>query len=142
MQNPTDQKLEHILSFSPAIIYTCRAKGDFGATFVSENMTPRFGYSTQECLDNPNFWRENIHPDGSERVFENYGSLYEKGHHTHEYRFRKNDGSYVWVLDEVHLIRDPEGNPVEIVGSWLDITERKEAETALQKSEALFRAFF
>ena len=142
MHNPTNKRIEHILSFSPAIIYICRAEGDFGATFVSENITPRFGYSIQECLDNPDFWRGNIHPDDSERVFENYGSLYEVGRHTHEYRFRKKDGSYAWVLDEVHLIRDSEGNPVEIVGSWLDITKRKETEAALQKSEALFRAFF
>lgn len=142
MNNPTDTRIEHILSFSPAIIYTCRADGDLGATFVSKNITHRFGYSVQECLDDPNFWRGNIHPDDSERIFENPGSLYEKGHHTHEYRFRKKDGSYAWVLDEVHLIRDSEGNPIEIIGSWLDITARKETEVALQKSEALFRAFF
>jgi PAS domain S-box-containing protein len=142
MHNSTDQRLEHILSFSPAIIYTCRAGGAFGATFVSANITSLFGYSTQECLDNPSFWRENIHPDDCERVFENYGFLYEKGHHTHEYRFRKKDGGYVWVLDEVHLVCDPEGSPVEIIGSWLDITKRKETEAALQKSEALFRSFF
>ncbi|MCF6239401.1 MAG: PAS domain S-box protein, partial [Candidatus Marinimicrobia bacterium] len=142
MNNPTATRIEHILSFSPAIIYTCRADGDFGATFISKNITHRFGYSVQECLDDPNFWRGNIHPDDSERIFENSGSLYKKGSHTHEYRFRKKDGSYAWVLDEVHLIRDSEGNPIEIVGSWLDITERKETEVALQKSEALFRAFF
>ena len=139
MHNPTNKRIEYILSFSPAIIYTCRAEGDFGVTFVSENITPRFGYSIQECLDSPNFWRGNIHPDDCERIFENYGSLYVKGHHTHEYRFRKKDGSYAWVLDEVHLIRDPEGNPVEIVGSWLDISLRKQAEEELRESEARYR---
>ncbi|RLB63908.1 MAG: hypothetical protein DRH08_10435 [Deltaproteobacteria bacterium] len=139
MHNSTDKRIEYILSFSPAIIYACRVDGNFGATFVSENISSQFGYSTRECLDNPDFWRSNIHPDDCERVFENYGALYEKGHHTHEYRFRRKDGSYVWVLDEVNLIRDSEGNPVEIIGSWLDITQRKETEEVLLKSDVRYR---
>ena len=140
----TDQRIKHILSLSPAIIYTCRVDRAFGATFVSENITSLFGYSTQECLDNPDFWWENIHPDDRERIIESqhYDILIEKGHYAHEYRFRKKDGNYAWVLDELRLIRDSEGNHVEIVGSWLDITDRKETEDALRESEALFRDFF
>ncbi|MBW2690147.1 MAG: PAS domain-containing protein, partial [Deltaproteobacteria bacterium] len=139
MQNYTDQRTRQILSSSPAIIYTCRATGDYCATFVSENITPFFGYSVQEVLDNPGFWRENIHPDDRTRVFKHYGTLYQEGHHIHEYRFRKKDGQYLWVLDELRLIRDSEGNPDEIVGSWLDITKRKHAEDALRESELRFR---
>ncbi len=144
MHNLTEQRIKYILSSSPAIIYTCRADRAFGATFVSENITSRFGYSIQECLDNPDFWWENVHPDDRERILESqhYDILVTEGHYVHEYRFRKKDGNYIWVHDELRFIRDPEGNPVEIVGSWLDITERKETEATLQKSEALFRAFF
>lgn len=142
MNDLTDLKIAQILSYSPAIIYVCRAGGDFGATFVSANITSLFGYSQHECLDSPDFWRNNIHPDDCGRVFEAYQSFFETGHHVHEYRFRKKDGRYLWVLDEVRLIRDSQGNPFEIVGSWLDITGRKAAETALQRSEALFRDFF
>jgi PAS domain S-box-containing protein len=142
MNDLTDPKIAQILSYSPAIIYVCRAGGDFGATFVSANITPLFGYSQNECLDSPDFWRNNIHPDDCGRVFEAYQSFFETGHHVHEYRFRKKDGRYLWVLDEVRLIRDSQGNPFEIIGSWLDITVRKAAEKALQRSEALFRDFF
>ena len=137
----TDQRIKHILSLSPAIIYTCKVDRAFGATFVSENITPLFGYSTRECLDNPDFWWDNIHPDDRERITasQHYDILIVKGHYVHEYRFRKKDGSYAWVLDELRLIRDSEGNHVEIVGSWLDITDRKETENALRESEALDR---
>jgi PAS domain S-box-containing protein len=142
MHNSNDQRIEHILSRSPAIIYAGRVDIAFCLTFMTENFSSRFGFSTKECLDNPAFWRKNIHPDDCDCVFADYASLREKEHHLHEYRFRKKDGNYLWVLDELRLINDPEGNPVEIIGSWLDITERKEAEVALQKSEVLFRAFF
>lgn len=138
----SDQKIREILSSSPAILYACRADGDFGATFVSENITPILGYSPQECLENPDFWRGNIHPDDAPEVLEKFEQFFAKGHHVHEYRFRKKDGSYIWVFDEIRLIRDPDGNPLEMVGSWSDITARKTAEVSLKKSEELFRAFF
>ena len=47
-----------------------------------------------------------------------------------EYRFRNIDGTYRWLSDEQHLIRDEKGEPLEIVGSWSDITQRKAAEQA------------
>src|SRR5262245_12056596 len=58
-----------------------------------------------------------------------------KGRHTIESRFLKKDGSYCWVIDEQHLIRDRDGNPVEVVGSWSDVTAPKEAEFAFRRSE-------
>lgn len=142
MQDFSDQKIRQILSFSPAVIYTVRVNEPFNLTFISENFSSRFGYSTNECLNNPDFWREHIHPDDCECVFTDQLSLFKDGHHVHEYRFRKKDGDYVWILDEIRLMRDSEGTPVEIVGSWLDITDRKTAEAALRESENLFRDFF
>ena len=61
--------------------------------------------------------------------------LFKKGRHTVEYRFLKKDGNYCWVIDEQHLVRDEEGQPVEVVGSWSDVTARKEAEIAFRRSE-------
>ena len=142
MNEPINQRLEYLLSCSPAIVYAGRFNEPFSLTFISENFSTRFGHSTKECLDNQDFWRENIHPDDRDCVFADYASLLEDGHHVHEYRFRKKGGDYLWVHDEIHLIRDSQDRPIEIVGSWLDITDRKTAETALQKSEALFRDFF
>jgi PAS domain S-box-containing protein len=142
MKVSTEVRLRQILSSSPAIIYTCRAGGDYSATFVSDNFSHRFGYASHEFLNQPNFWRNNIHPDDQERVFADYGRLFENGYHVHEYRFRKKNGDYVWVHDELQLICNDDGKPEEIVGSWLDITESQETKAALQKSETLFQEFF
>jgi hypothetical protein len=45
-----------------------------------------------------------------------------------EYRFRRGDGSYAWVFNRGHIVRDPAGKATRMIGAMMDITERKEAE--------------
>ena len=123
-------RLSQLLGAAPAIIYSFKARGDFAATFVSENIRQVFGYDPGEYLKNPDFWRERVHPDDLARVEDEISRLFGNGVHTLEYRFRRNDGSYCWVIDEQHLLKDEASKPLEIVGSWSDVTARKEAEAA------------
>jgi PAS domain S-box-containing protein len=123
-------RASRLLSASPAVIYSFKAKGDFAATSVSDNIARLFGYAPSEYLDNPNFWREHVHPDDLERIEAEVNDLFKEGTHAIEYRFRRKDGSYCWVNDEQHLVRDEKGEPAEIVGSWSDISARKTAEGA------------
>ena len=54
-----------------------------------------------------------------------------------EYRMRHKSGEWRWVLTrETVFSRTPEGHPKQILGSATDISDRKHAEAALQKSEA------
>jgi adenylate cyclase len=55
-------RLARLLDASPAVIYSFEAKGDFRPTFVSDNIARLFGYQAREYLDDPNFWREHVHP--------------------------------------------------------------------------------
>ena len=66
-----------------------------------------------------------MHPDDLAAVEAESVQLFRKGRHTVEYRFLKKDGTYCWVNDEQRLIRDEDGQPEEVVGSWSDISERK-----------------
>ena len=52
-----------------------------------------------------------------------------------EKQYRRKDGSFVWVRNNVSLVREPENTPRFMVALSEDITERKQAEEALQKSE-------
>lgn len=141
MDTLTEQRLRQILSSCPAIIYTCRAE-DLTPTFVSDNITEHFGYTVEDCLDTPGFWSDNLHPADRERILAAHDLVFTQGRNSQEYRFRKKDGDYVWIQDEVRLVCDAAGKPAEIIGSWLDITQRKHEEGARFKSEQLFRAFF
>ena len=112
------------------MIYSYKATGDFAPTFVSQNIRDWLGYEPQEYLENADFWRRCVHPDDLAAVEAESVHLFKKGRHTVEYRFLKKDGTYCWVNDEQRLIRDEDGQPAEVVGSWSDITERKRAEEA------------
>jgi PAS domain S-box-containing protein len=126
----SQQRLIHLLNSSPAVTYSFKAAGDFGPTFISDNLRRVFGYEPSDYLTDPNFWRDRVHPDDLPRVEEGITRLFGNGVHTLEYRFRRQDGSYCWVEDDQHLIRDDAGVPLEIVGAWSDISARKKAEEA------------
>jgi PAS domain S-box-containing protein len=125
-------RLEHLLTSSTAVIYTCKADGDFGATFISENVKDQLGYKPDDFISNSGFWKDGIHPDDVTRILGEVETLFDKGAHVNEYRFLHKDGSYRWMRDELKLIRDKDGNPLEMVGCWYDITERKQAEQQLR----------
>jgi PAS domain S-box-containing protein len=56
-----------------------------------------------------------------------------------EYRWKCKDGEYRWFSDNRALVRDEHGRPLATVGTVRDITERKQAESALRESEEQFR---
>ncbi|MHC4555987.1 MAG: PAS domain S-box protein [Planctomycetota bacterium] len=134
------RRLEYLVSSNPAVIYTSRTSGDYGATYISENVTSLTGHEAKDFIENPSFWVDHIHPDDKKHILDGLPAIFEKGNHTHEYRFLYKDGSYQWMLDEMRLVRDEQGNPLEIIGSWINITERKQAEDALSESEERFRS--
>ena len=58
-----------------------------------------------------------------------------------KYRLRHRDGSWRWVLVRAQAVWDQNGQPVRLVGTHSDITERKEYLAALEASEVRFSAF-
>jgi PAS domain S-box-containing protein len=124
----TRQRLQYLLAVSPAIIYTTKASGDYACTFVSENLRAIMGYGPQEMTTDPKGWPDHLHPDDSPRAFGEMLPMISRGGGTVEYRFRHRDGHYIWIQDTFKVVYDDAGHPLELVGAWADITERKEAE--------------
>jgi PAS domain S-box-containing protein len=136
------ERLEFVLSASPAVIYTCQAWGNFKATFISDNVQYVLGYTAEEWLTEPDFWVNHIHPDDLAHVFAQLAHLEEQEYHIHQYRFLHQDGSYRWIEDVLRLVRDQTDKPVEIIGYVVDISqqqaalcERELAQEALRLSE-------
>ena len=136
----SEARLRHLLTASPAVIYSAKAHGDYGATFISANVREQLGHAPEDFLNESGFWANNIHPDDRERVLAHQALLFTQGRITVEHRFRHKDGSWRWMHDTTVLVRDAAGEPLELVGSWIDITARKQLEDALGESEARNRA--
>jgi PAS domain S-box-containing protein len=124
-------RLRHLVEFSPAVLYCCDPNADYCATFVSTNVRWLLGYEPRDFIDNPRFWVEHIHPDDAPATRANVVEAIKLDYYVHEYRFRRSDGSYRWLRDEFRIVRDTSGNPIEMVGSWVDITDRRAVEEAL-----------
>ena len=131
MRERVRARLDLLLGAAPSVVYSFAASGDFAPTFVSANIESMLGYRPEEYLKDAAFWRAHVHPDDIAEVEAEQAQLFETGAHSNEYRFREKDGTYCWVSDEQHLIRDLNEEPLEVVGSWSNIDARKTAEQAL-----------
>jgi diguanylate cyclase (GGDEF)-like protein/PAS domain S-box-containing protein len=124
----------------PVVTYIQEPELGKVATYTVAYMSPRveevLGYPPRKFMDDPEFWNELVHPDDLEGVVAEDARTDETGEPFRmEYRMFARDGRTVWVRDEAVLIRDQKGEPLYWQGIFTDITERKEAEEALLRSE-------
>ncbi|MGB4299227.1 MAG: PAS domain-containing protein, partial [Candidatus Saccharicenans sp.] len=108
----------------------------------SEGLEYLVGYKPgEEPGGSRDWWPSNIHPDDKPRVMRELQEAIDSGgdSYAYEYRIRHAEGHWVHVWDQGHILRDENGNPVRIVGSAKNITERIKAEEKLRQSEKRFR---
>lgn len=126
----TKTQLHRLLSCSPVVIYSRQASDGFALTYVS-NSIQQFGYQSRQFLKDRKFWSNCIHPKDILEVCSELLNLFAEETQICQYRLRDDKGNYRWIQDQRKLMRDEMGNATEIIGSWQDITERKEIEQAL-----------
>ena len=126
--------LDHVLASSGAHVYTLTLEdGRVTGWWSSANLQRFAGYRPEETLA-PSWWEDAVHPADRERASGALPAVLAADAFVLEYRFRHRDGHYLWLHDELRLVRDAQGRPVEIIGTWVDITSRRTAEDALQAS--------
>ncbi|MEG4838761.1 PAS domain S-box protein [Microcoleus sp. B9-D4] len=130
----TTNRLNFLLNYSPVVIFSSKPAGDYGATFISENIKDVLGYESREFLEDSKFWVNHLHPDDVEPVVNGLANLFVNDFYFHEYRLSRSDGVYRWMLAQLRLIRDGSGTPVEILGYLIDISDRKQAELEFQQA--------
>ena len=133
-------RLEFILESCRAAIYTAKPYGTYQSTYKSESIKDLTGYGPGSFTGDPDFWWSHIHPEDADYAYKEVETVFEKGQHEYEYRFRHIDGTYRWIRDEMRLVRDEEGNPKEIVGSLSDVTELRNAREQMELSREQLRS--
>ncbi|MBK8755351.1 MAG: EAL domain-containing protein [Candidatus Competibacteraceae bacterium] len=110
--------------------------------FYSAEWKRQIGYQDHEIADHFMEWQSRVHPDDWDRALRAVQTSIEKPwlNYTSEFRFRHKDGSYCWILAQASLIQDAQGKALRMLGSHIDITERKQMEEALRRSAEQYRA--
>jgi len=106
--------------------------------FFSPWWKEMLGYADWELVNHFDAWKIRIHPEDRDWVMNSLRNHLERTtpYYVAEYRLCCKDGDYKWILLRGQALWDEQGNPVRMVSSHTDITERKLTEEALLLSEA------
>jgi PAS domain S-box-containing protein len=108
------------------------------------NLTEVYGHSSNKYIKNINDWIDFIHPDDKEKIkaqIDYYIQSPDEKSFTLEYRFRKEDGKYVYINDKGYIIRNASGKAIRMIGAAEDITDRKIAAQVTEESEIRYKMF-
>ena len=123
----------------PSIIY--ERSSDTGTYFYSDTWYEYTGLTPEQTAGDG--WMQALHPEDLQR-FRSRSATEEDPGVMHEWRmrFRRKDGQYRWMLVRSVPVREENGAIVRRVGAITDIDAMVNAQNALRKSEAQFRAMF
>ncbi len=110
-----------------------------GATYYNPAYYRILGYEPGEFPATGQAWRERVHPDDLERALRcNEDRIEGRTDQIDiEYRMRAKDGSWRWIYSRGKCVsRDPSGRGTRLIGTHVDITERKDAEERMRRSLA------
>jgi diguanylate cyclase (GGDEF)-like protein/PAS domain S-box-containing protein len=111
-----------------------------GVEFYSKRLIEMFGFTESEIENTPDALDGRTHPDDQEQLLRDRQAHFDGLAPTYlnEHRIQCKDGSWKWVLSRGMVIsRDAHHQPLRMIGTHTDITERKNSE-ALIRQQALF----
>ena len=137
----SEEKYRTFVKGIGGIAYQCDL--DYSPIFFHGAIEQITGYTEEELNAGVPRWDQIIHKDDIRRVHKNSRNVCKSSSfscfpYEQEYRIIRKDGQIRWVREYIQHACDPSGNPLAIQGILYDITDQKETEEALEKSEEKF----
>jgi diguanylate cyclase (GGDEF)-like protein/PAS domain S-box-containing protein len=113
--------------------------------YFSHEWKTMLGYAQDDIGNTLEEWLSRVHPDDLAEVHQalhdhvaGHSSIYHS-----EHRVRAKDGTWRWVLDRGRVVDwTPDGKPLRIIGTHVDVSDRKQAEVALRESQEKYQTLF
>jgi PAS domain S-box-containing protein len=112
------------------------ATGEFSWPIGLENL---LGYAPNESSQSLGFWQKNVHQEDRAHIAASIRDALagETERWTGEYRFRRADGEFAQILERAIILRDSRGQALRFVGSLMDVTQRKQLQEQVIRSQKL-----
>jgi PAS domain S-box-containing protein len=108
--------------------------------YISPGFKKMFGYEDDELPNSPETWKQLVFSEDLPKAIEGYTQHVQslgKIPYYNELRYHHKNGSTVWVICTGRVVEwDHAGKPLRLIGCHIDITQRKQAEEQLRKSDA------
>jgi PAS domain S-box-containing protein len=124
----SEERFRLVANTAPVMIWT--AGTDRKCSYVNTTWLDFTGRPVQRELGDG--WLEGVHPADLKHCLQTYTEAFDKRDSFEmQYRLRRHDGEYRWLLDKGVPRFNPDGTFAGYIGSCLDITDRKVAEESL-----------
>ena len=128
----SEEKYRSLIDHIPDVVWTANASQNL--IYISGNAVKVLDYHSEELLGGQ-LWLNRIHPEDAARVGQAYQKLFSDGERFDvEYRFCRKDGEWIWLHNSALATRQREGT-LCADGIFRDITQRRQAEAAIQHSK-------
>lgn len=128
----SENRFRTLASHAPVGIFMSNPSGD--SIYINECWCVMTGLKPEQAQGKD--WIKAVHPDDRERIMSGWNEAVSRSDSSNaEFRFLRPDGVVIWVYGNAIQLRNASDQLVGYIGTVVDITERKQAETALHQAK-------
>lgn len=137
----SQRKLSTLIDSLPGIVFSCNKDPDWSMKYLSEGCLTLTGYTSEELIgDDRGSYNTIIHAEDLAKVYKAVEiAIAKKQSYVVEYRIRTKSGQVKWLWEKGCVLFDDKGEVLGLEGFISDMTERKQAEDNLRKSQAMLQ---
>ncbi len=140
----SEEIFRSLVSSIPGVFYRCKNDENWTMHFISESVFDLTGYPASNFISNQvRSFANIIYPEDLEKVTTDVEAAIDKKQaYIIEYRIVTADGTVKWLYEKGQGVFDSNGNLMWLDGAILDISQRRETESALLQKQEQYRSIF